>query len=856
MKHIRYTHSFEVVFELPEPLKPLGRLAANFRWTWHHPTRDVFREADRQLWDDVGHNPMQLIASLSPERIEKLVNDPVFLARLRSCEADLDEYLQSRTWFEERYPDQVGKLSVAYFCAEFGVSECLPIYSGGLGVLAGDHLKAASDLGIPLVGVGLLYARGYFRQFLNPDGWQQEIYPNYDFHQMPLKLVRGPDDQPVRVEVEFPDRTVTCQVWRADVGRVPIFLLDSNVLENAPSDQTITDTLYGGDSEMRIRQEMILGIGGLKALRALGIRPTVCHMNEGHAAFMSIERIRQFMEENQCDFRTARQVVVNGNVFTTHTPVPAGFDFFTPDLLERYMGANIGAVKLPFPDFVKLGRIDEDNPAEAFNMAVLAMEMSNHVNGVSKLHAAVTRSMFQARWPGYPEDEVPVEAITNGVHTCTWVCRRMSDLFDRYLEGDWRRRCDDPEIWQGVYRIPDSELWEALENQRGDLVRYIRKRLQVDLKRRNAGRLDIGLVNNILDPRILTIGFARRFATYKRGNLMLHDRERLKELLFHTERPIQIVIAGKAHPRDDAGKRIIQELVHFINHEGARARMVFLEDYDMQLARALVQGVDVWLNNPRRPMEASGTSGMKVLMNGGLNCSVLDGWWDEGYTPGVGWAIGDRIDVPDEAQQDWLDSRSLYRAIEQEIAPRFYHRVDGGVPTSWIEMVKRSIAELVPRFSTSRMVREYTEKFYIPASDAFLRLQEDGLSRARAALAWRDRVRSAWPNVRIAGVRDTASANNPLGASFTITVDANLGALTPDDVQVEAMVGRVSGGRELTDVVRYALDFVEKDGPVSRFCGTVTCHEPGHMGYATRIVPKHPDVNVRSELPLVCWEPR
>jgi len=856
MKHIRYTHSFEVVFELPEPLRPLGRLASNFRWTWHHPTRDVFREADRQLWDDVGHNPMQLIASLSPERIEKLANDPVFLARLRSCEAELDEYLRSRTWFEENYPDQVGKLSVAYFCAEFGVSECLPIYSGGLGVLAGDHLKAASDLGIPLVGVGLLYARGYFRQFLNPDGWQQEIYPNYDFHQMPLKLVRGQDDQPVRVEVEFPDRTVTCQVWRADVGRVPIFLLDSNVLENAPSDQTITDTLYGGDSEMRIRQEMILGIGGLKALRALGIRPTVCHMNEGHAAFMSIERIRQFMEEHQCDFRTARQVVVNGNVFTTHTPVPAGFDFFTPELLERYMGANISAVKLPFPDFVKLGRIDEDNPAEAFNMAVLAMEMSNHVNGVSKLHAAVTRSMFQARWPGYPEDEVPVEAITNGVHTCTWVCRRMADLFDRYLEGDWRRRCDDPEIWQGVYRIPDSELWEALENQRGDLVRYIRKRLQMDLRRRNAGRLDIGLVNNILDPRILTIGFARRFATYKRGNLMLHDRERLKELLFHTERPIQIVIAGKAHPRDDAGKRIIQELVHFINHEGARARMVFLEDYDMQLARALVQGVDVWLNNPRRPMEASGTSGMKVLMNGGLNCSVLDGWWDEGYSPGVGWAIGDRIDVPDEAQQDWLDSRSLYRAIEQEIAPRFYHRVDGGVPTSYIEMVKRSIAELVPRFSTSRMVREYAERFYIPASDAFLRLQEDGLSRARAALAWRDRVRSAWPNVRILSVRDTASANNPLGASFTITVEASLGALTPDDVQVEALVGRVSGGRELTDVNRYVLDFVEKDGAVSRFAGTVTCHEPGHMGYATRVLPKHPDVNVRSELPLVCWEPR
>jgi starch phosphorylase len=854
MKHIKYSHSFEVILDLPEALSGLRQLTSNFRWTWHHPTRELFREIDKALWEQVEHNPVQLISRLSDAKIARLAQDDVFLAKLKTCTKDLKDYLSAKTWYDKKYGEAGKAMTVAYFCAEFGVSESLPIYSGGLGILAGDHLKAASDLGIPLVGVGLLYARGYFRQFLNPDGWQQEQYSSYDFYQMPLELVRGQDDQPIRVEVEFPDRMVTCQVWKAEVGRTPIYLLDSNVLENAPNDQTITDTLYGGDEEMRCRQEMILGIGGMRALKKLGITPTVCHMNEGHAAFQSLERFRQFMSEHSCDFRTARQVIVNGNVFTTHTPVPAGFDVFTPQLLEKYLGKTIASLKQPFSDFLKLGRIDETNEGEAFNMAVLAMETANHVNGVSELHAEVTRAMFQARWPDYPEDEIPIEAVTNGVHTMTWISRRMSDLFDHYLGHQWRRGVQNPEVWERVWDIPDNELWEARENQRGDLVRFVRKRLQHDLERRNAGRIDFGLISSILDPRILTIGFARRFATYKRANLMLQDKERLRELLFHPERPIQIVLAGKSHPRDDGGKNLIQEIVRFVNHEGARSRMVFLEDYDMRVGRALVQGVDVWLNNPRRPMEASGTSGMKILANGGLNCSVLDGWWAEGYGPNVGWAIGDGTELPDPGQQDWLDSRSLYMLIEQEIAPKFYHRVDGGIPIAWTDMMKHSIAELTPRFSTGRMVREYTERFYVPASQAYLNLSADNMVRARAALEWRDRLRKTWPQVKLIRVSDTAGIKNPIGFEFTIRVEVTLGDLSPDEIRVQALVGQVSGSRSLTQVEPFNLTLVAQQDSISVFEGKVKSNGPGHRGYTVRVAPYHADVNVPSEIPLVVWE--
>lgn len=854
MKQPKFSHAFEVVSELPAPLKPLRRLAMNFAWSWHHATRALFRSMDKEGWDESNHNPIALINGLSPEKIQRLASDEGFLQRMRTCEESLDAYLSEVTWFDKTYPNQPANMKVAYFCAEFGITEGLPIYSGGLGILAGDHLKAASDLGIPLVGVGLLYSRGYFRQRLNHDGWQEEFYPEYDFYEMPLQLVRGEDDQPLRIEVEFPDRVVTCQVWKADVGRIPLYLLDSNVLENAPTDQTITDTLYGGDEEMRIRQEIILGVGGMRALRAVGIVPTVCHMNEGHAAFLAIERIRQFMLDHQCDFRTARQVIVSGNVFTTHTIVPAGFDVFTADLLERYMGKTVASTGLPFAEFLRLGRMDPENQGEAFNMAVLAMENADWVNGVAELHAKVTRNMFQSRWPGFTEDEIPIEAVTNGIHTMTWISASMAELFDEHLGDDWHRDPSDTELWKGVYNIPDADLWQVLEDQRAEFVRFLRRRLQKDLERRNMMRAEVALIGSIFDPRVLTIGFARRFATYKRATLMLTEKERLLALLNHSERPIQIVISGKSHPRDDGGKQLIQELVHFINDEGARTRMVFLEDYDMQVARALVQGVDLWLNNPRRPMEASGTSGMKVVPNGGLNCSILDGWWDEGYTPGVGFAIGDGSELSDIGRQDWLDSRSLYGLLETEIAPKFYHRVDNGIPSQWIAMVKKSIAEHAPRFSTARMVRDYASKFYMPAAQAYTRLSSEDLQPARNALAWRDRIQQAWKDVTILSVTDDSSRTNHLGQQFTVRATVNLGSIQPGEVRVEAVTGKIGPNRELIQVDPIVLGFKETNDGRSLFEGTVNCRTTGYQGYTVRIVPTHPDVHTASELPLVTWE--
>lgn len=854
MNHPPASHSYEVVADFPAQLEPLRSLATNYRWTWHPETRDLFRYTDKALWRECEHNPIKMLLSLSKERIDDLCHDVHFLDRMNECVRDLDTYLTAPTWFDRNYPEQVTSCKIAYFCAEFGISESLPIYSGGLGILAGDHLKAASDLGIPLVAVGLLYSRGYFRQRINHDGWQQEVYPAYDYFDFPLDLMRDSKSQPIQVQVEFPDRTVTCQIWKAKVGRIDLYLLDSNVLENEQRDQGITDTLYGGDQEMRIRQEMILGIGGMRALQALGIWPTVCHMNEGHAAFLSIERIRQFMEAHHCSLKVARQAVVAGNVFTTHTQVPAGFDLFSPDLLEQYMLKSINAVGMTFQDFLELGKIDPENSAEKFNMAVLAMANSNSVNGVSKLHGKVTQAMFAERWSNFPESEVPVESITNGIHTMTWTSRGMTALFDEYLGPDWRRNAQDPAIWQKVDLIPDEELWNAIETERGDLVRFVRKRLQKDLELRNAMKPDFNMIGSILDSRILTIGFARRFATYKRATLMLTDRERLKRILHHPERPVQIIIAGKAHPRDDGGKALIQELVRFINQDEARTRMAFVEDYDMEVGRKLVQGVDVWLNNPRRPMEASGTSGMKVVPNAGLNCSILDGWWDEAYDPSLGFAIGDPNDVGNAEHQDWLDSRSLYGLIEQELAPKFYHRVENGLPTAWLAMVKRSMKIHGPYFSTNRMVAEYASMFYTKASDQFNCLSQDDQKAAKDALAWRDRVKSNWGQVEIVAVHSQANGKVKFGETFKVTAEVKLGPISANDIEVQVLSGRIGPGRDMIDTETIKMAHIGSQNGAELYEANILCSISGHRGLTVRVLPHHAHVAVMHELPIATWE--
>lgn len=845
MRHPKYTRSFEVVAELPDSLRPLERIATNFRWTWSHTTRDLFRSIDKRLWEEVGHNPVQMIRRLTPADLERLAADEVLLAKMRVVAEDLERYLTQPTWFDAHLRSSDPDLCIAYFCAEFGVSEAMPIYSGGLGVLAGDHLKAASDLGIPLVGVGLLYSRGYFRQRLNPSGWQEEHYPNIDFYQLPLTLQRGDDGQPIRVRVDLPDRVITCQVWRADVGRVPLYLLDSNVMDNAPDDKTITDTLYGGDEELRLRQELILGIGGMKALQALGVQPTVCHMNEGHAAFLSVERIRQYMERNGCSYAVARQATRQGNVFTTHTPVPAGFDLFNQDLVHRYFSGVAESLGIPFDEFADLGRLGPAGDPR-FNMAVLAMNNANRINGVSELHAKVSRALFKGRWPEIPEDEVPIDPVTNGIHTPTWVGRRMAELLERHLGSEWAQ-ATSPDVWKRVSTIPDEELWAVRERQRADLVRFVRNRHEQDVVRRG-GQVP---TDQILDPRLLTIGFARRFATYKRATLLLADRARLKRLLFHAERGVQIVIAGKSHPRDDGGKSFIQQLFQFIESEGAQSRVVFVEDYDMAVARQLVQGVDVWLNNPRRPMEASGTSGMKVVPNGGLNLSILDGWWDEGYSPSVGWAIGDRTQVGDEAHQDWLDSVRLYQILEEQIVPRFYQRLNGDPPRAWVEMIRSSMTELSHRFSTVRMVEDYVAKAYLPAHRAFKGLSGD-LHRAEAAWLWKERVESAWGGVKVLSVEDDLKGVNPLGGSFQVRATVDLGSLRPEDVVVEALVGRVGPNQELGSSQVQDLGAPTGSGPF-HYSATVGLNVAGHWGYALRVRPRHADVRVETELPVAVW---
>ena len=854
MKLLKYAHSFEVVAELPEALKPLRELALNFRWSWHHPTWELFEDLEPKIWEEVGHNPLELITRLTPDRVAKLLQDKVFLAKLATCHQDLIDYLGAETWFDRQYPGERDATTIAYFCAEFGINESLPIYSGGLGILAGDHLKAASDLGIPLIGMGLLYARGYFRQSLSPDGWQQEKYPNYDFFRMPLQLLRDEAGDPLRVRVEFPDRMITCHLWKAAVGRVTLYLLDSNVLENSPQDQTITDTLYGGDEHIRLRQEMILGIGGMRALKLLGHKPTVCHMNEGHAAFLSLERLSQIIADEGCDFRTARQAMVAGNVFTTHTPVPAGFDLFRPELLQQYLAKEIQRLGISFEEFLRLGRFNPSNTNEDVNMAVLAMENANHVNGVSRLHAQVSQGMFQPRWPDIPKEEVPIEAITNGIHTGTWMSRDMVKLFDRTFGDQWQMNMSEAEAWARVDELDDRALWELRENLRGDLIRFCRRRLVRSLTQKNASKTDISNASSLLDPRLLTIGFARRFATYKRASLLLSDAERLKSILNHPTRPVQFVFAGKSHPKDDGGKRLIQDLWNFMHHEGAGHRMVFLEDYDMEVARHLVQGVDVWLNNPRRPMEASGTSGMKVVPNGGLNLSILDGWWAEGYDPDFGWAIGDDSELSDTNHQDWLDSRSLYQLIEQEVAPAFYTRGENGLPNNWIAMVKGSMKALAPYFSTSRMVREYTARFYMPSSQNYRQLSENKQARAVAAISWRDRVRASWKSVKVAKASDNAGSISALGNGFEVNAHVELGDLQPSDVRVQILVGTATANRELSNIEVHDMELAQPEGSGFLFRKQLTCDHVGQMGYILRVVPHNDDVSVIHEIPLVSWQ--
>ncbi|MFF0336090.1 alpha-glucan family phosphorylase [Streptomyces fimicarius] len=873
MKAIR---RFTVRPVLPEPLRPLHDLARNLRWSWHTETRELFRSADPEGWRPADADPVRLLGALSAGRLTELAGDEAYLTRLAEASADLAEYLQGPRWYQEqRAAGAELPSAVAYFSPEFGVTAALPQYSGGLGILAGDHLKAASDLGVPLIGVGLLYRHGYFRQTLSRDGWQQEHYPVLDPNELPLDLVRETDGTPARVVLALPGgRSLHACIWLARVGRVPLLLLDSDVEENAPGERDVTDRLYGGGSDHRLLQEMLLGIGGVRAVRTwcrlTGTpEPEVFHTNEGHAGFLGLERIRELIPTG-LDFDAALEVVRAGTVFTTHTPVPAGIDRFDRQLIARHFGDDGELSGVPVEKILRLGT--ETYPGgepELFNMAVMGLRLAQRANGVSTLHGAVSREMFSGLWPGFDPAEVPITSVTNGVHAPTWVAPEVFRLgagqvgegrAHQVLAGgpvadETSSHTGTPRRWDAVTGIGDQEIWDLRRDLRGQLVTEVRRRLYASWRRRGAGTAELGWIDGVLDPDVLTIGFARRVPSYKRLTLMLRDRDRLRELLLHPTHPIQIVVAGKAHPADDGGKRLVQELVRFADDPRVRHRIVFLPDYGMGMAQKLYPGCDVWLNNPLRPLEACGTSGMKAALNGCLNLSVRDGWWDEWFDPDFGWEIptadGSAVD---EDRRDELESNALYALIEDRVAPRFYDRGAQGLPDRWIEMVRSTLVNLGPRVLAGRMVREYTERLYAPAARA-RRALEPGAARELAR--WKAGVRAAWPDVavdHVESVTDTAAGGSAeLGATLALRARIALGGLDPDDVEVQVVAGRVDSGDAIADAQTFPLKPAGGQDLEDRWLyeGPLALDRTGPYGYTVRVLPAHPLLATSAEMGLV-----
>jgi len=852
MKPIR---TFNIVPSLPTPLEPLRKLAYNLNWAWNHETIELFRRLDSDLWETTGHNPVLMLGTINQEQLVAAATDVGFLAHLERVSQNLDSYLETKSdWFSRTHGATDGPL-IAYFSAEFGVTECLSIFAGGLGVLAGDHLKSASDLGIPLVGVGLLYQQGYLQQYLNEAGWQQEVYEDNDFYNLPLTLERGPDGAPLTVEVAYPGRGVSAQVWRVQVGRVTLYLLDTNISANRPDDQDITHQLYGGGLEMRIEQEIMLGIGGYRTLEALGLQPTVYHINEGHAAFLSLERVRRLMETRGLPFAEARQAASASTVFTTHTPVEAGHDYFPPELMERYFANYVRGLDLSFQEFLALGRKEPTDQTESFCMTVLALRMADRSNGVARLHGQVSRRMWQGLWPKVPEDEIPIVHITNGVHFPSWISRDMKELYDRYMGPRWRDEPADRSAWQRAEHIAAEELWRTHERRRERLVSFARRRLRDQLTRRGASQTEIEAADEALNPEALTIGFARRFAPYKRATLLLRDPERLARILTNPDRPVQVIFGGKAHPRNDPGKELIRQIVDLARQERFRRNVVFLEDYDMAAARYLVQGADVWLNTPLRPREASGTSGMKATANGVLNLSILDGWWDEAYQPDVGWAIGRGETYDDREYQDQVEAEALYDLLERDVVPLFYDRGVNGLPRRWIGHMKASIGTLCHFFNTHRMVQEYTERFYLPGAERYQELTADDMARAKALAAWKSRVGQGWSQVRVEKVEAEPFTEFQVGDKFSAKTRVYLGSLTPDDVRVELYLGQVNASGEFVEAEAAPMLPIERDESGSYLfeANEVTCFKSGRHGYTVRVLPHHPDLTTPFLPGLIVW---
>ncbi len=846
--------TYNVVPKLPTELEPLREMVYNLWWTWEPSARKLFRHLDTALWDRTNHNPLQMLQLSRQARLEEVAQDDDFLRDLAAVYKKYKAYLSRK----DTYGKQRSKpCSIAYFSAEFGFHESVPNYSGGLGILSGDHCKSASDLDLNFTAVGLLYRHGYFRQQINKDGWQETVALNQNFHHLPLIEVRQ-EDKPLLVEVDLPGRKVYSKVWQLAVGRITLYLLDTDIHENAAEDRLITAQLYGGDLEMRIRQEIVLGMGGSRALRALGITPDVHHMNEGHAAFLSLELIRRAVEEKKLDYYAALQLVASGNIFTTHTPVPAGNDAFSHELMQKYFWEFPTKVGLSFDEFFKMGQASVE-ASDTFSMTILALRTSRHANGVSALHGEVSRGLWEGVWAGVPREEVPITSITNGIHTKTWMAPEFSALYDKYL-GNWEENLVDEDFWRGVIDIPDEVLWQTHQMLKSRLIDFVRTRIRAQRERLGESMESIRKANLLLDPEILTIGFARRFATYKRGTLLFSDLDRLRRILANKGQPVQFVFAGKAHPKDDGGKKFIQEVYKFSREPEFESRVVFVEDYDIYIGRRLSQGVDLWLNNPLRPLEASGTSGMKLPPNGGLNLSVLDGWWCEGYNGKNGWAIGAEIKDPLDPNlkadfQNEVDSASLFHILETQVIPLYYAKPDGRLPIAWLQLMRESIRSVTPVFNTHRMVKEYNDRLYEPAAAKHRDLVAGNSAKATEISQWKTRIRHDWPQVRISDVHLASEdrMNVTVGETLKVSARVHLGDIDPKFVQVQAYFGEVANSRIAKASIVDLVDCKKADHGDYLYSGNITAAESGAYGLNVRVIPVNPMLTQAHELRLITW---
>ncbi len=843
---------YKVIPNIPPGLDALRRLAYNICFSWKDEIQDLFQRINPRLWEECSHNPVLMLGLVSQDRLDELSSDSNFLAQLDRVTQNFDRYLsQPRIRAEEYFPEI--PFQIAYFSAEFGLTKCLPIYSGGLGVLAGDTLKSASDLNVPLVGVGLLYQEGYFRQYLTADGWQMETYLLNDFDNMPVDLVRDEKGRPLTVSVNLGGQNVDILIWRINAGRVPLYMLDTNLGTNPPEYRRITAQLYGGDREMRLRQEIVLGIGGMRALKALGIDPAVIHINEGHSAFSALERINTLRKEYALSFDQAREIVLATTVFTTHTPVPAGNDLFDPELVRAYFESYAKELGIAFKVLLGYGRTDPRDEGESFGMSTLALRLSAHTNAVSRLHKQVSQSMWQKVWHHQPVEDVPIDYITNGIHVPTWISRDMGTLFDRYLGLDWAEDPDNERVWEQVEHIPDPELWRTHERCRERLVGFVRGQLQDQLNNRGAPVSEVQAAGEVLTPEALTIGFARRFATYKRAILLFQDPDTLDKIVNNPKYPVQIVFAGKAHPQDHQAKEFIKRIFHLTREERFRRRIIFLENYNIHLAQQLVSGCDLWLNTPRRPLEACGTSGMKALANGSLNMSVLDGWWDEGYNRDFGWAIGHGEVYQDHEAQDNIESREIFNLLQEEVIPLFYQRGPDGIPRGWVQKMKAGLRFLTPAFNSHRMLQEYLRRYYLPCSIRFNNLCRNDFANAKKLASWRQKLMTGWQDITVEGVSSGDNLEMPAGKELEVKARIRLGPLSPEDVTVEAYYGRLNQNGDFMERNTTPLQATDTEDGVYIFRGKIPCLTTGRFGYTVRITPSTERLENRFAIGLLKW---